>query len=290
MNDDYPSFGFSETSPDPPAITPEAEGEVECWRCGKFISAEMPTCPFCAAKLLRESLPDTTAPSAAAFAAQPVTRLFIVFSALLVISLAVGFFHQGMDYLSPHHPPPRQGQVVAETLILEAVDTLIVLLAWAWIGRCRPEPLPAPTRRLAVWVLAGPALGCMLILNLLYHWYLRQWLNMIPVDVIFARDKTYLGWWILAVCIQPAVIEELFFRYLSFGILRPVLGGQVTVWVTASMFAAAHIYVPLSLPVLFTLGVVLGYARLGSGGVWLPIILHFLHNAAVLSLNGHFFN
>jgi uncharacterized protein len=289
MNDDLPTFGLSESPTDLPAITPGAEGEVECWRCGKFVPTKKPSCPFCAAKLDRESLTAATA-SPAIFAEQPVTRLFIVFSVLLGISLAVGLFHQGAEYFSPQHQQPRQGEVVAEMLILEAVDTLLILLSWMWIGRCRPELQPGHTRRLATWVLSGPALAGILVINILYHWYLRRWLHMVPIDVIFARDKTYLGWWILAICIQPAVVEELFFRYLAFGVLRPLLGGQTTVWVTAAMFASAHVGVPLSLPVLFTLGVVLGYARLGSGGVWLPVILHFLHNAAILVLNGRFFN
>jgi uncharacterized protein len=291
MNDDFQFLGPGEAATDPPAMTPGIEGEIECWRCGKIVSAQKPACPFCSAKLVRESFPVPTAQPPADLSAQPWTRLFIVFSVLLGISLVVGLVHRGAEYISPQHQqPPQQGEAVAEILILEALDTLIILFSWAWIGRCRSEPQPEPTRRLATWLLSAPALACILVLNILYHWYLRRWLSLVPIEVIFARDKTYLGWWILAICIQPAIVEEFFFRYLSFNVLRPLIGGQTTVWVTAAMFASAHIYAPFSLPVLFTLGVVLGYTRLGSGGILLPMILHFLHNAAVLVLNGQFFN
>jgi membrane protease YdiL (CAAX protease family) len=48
------------------------------------------------------------------------------------------------------------------------------------------------------------------------------------------------------------------------------------------MFAMAHIYNPLGLPYLFLAGVVFGLARV-YGGLLLPMILHFLHNLAVMA-------
>ena len=67
------------------------------------------------------------------------------------------------------------------------------------------------------------------------------------------------------------------------------MGGNAVVWITAVMFAAAHVGVPLSMPVLFVLGVLLGYARLASGSIYLPMVLHFLHNAVVMALNANRF-
>ncbi len=56
-----------------------------------------------------------------------------------------------------------------------------------------------------------------LLLNMAYHWFLLQWLNIVPAREIFAHDTNYLGWWLAAICFQPAIVEELFFRGLAFG-------------------------------------------------------------------------
>ncbi len=90
--------------------------------------------------------------------------------------------------------------------------------------------------------------------------------------------------WFLAVCVQPALMEELFFRYLALGVLRSSVGVHTAVLVTSVMFAMAHIGAPLGLPVLFVLGIGLGYARVASGGMLLPMAMHFLHNAAVMAI------
>ncbi len=50
------------------------------------------------------------------------------------------------------------------------------------------------------------------------------------------------------------------------------------------MFALAHLYNPLGLPFLLLMGIMLGYARAYSGGLLLPMLMHFGHNFAVLFL------
>ena len=138
------------------------------------------------------------------------------------------------------------------------------------------------------WVLAAPVLALLLLFNALYHQVLRQQFGVAPQVVPYARGNLLMVW-VLVICLQPAVIEELFFRFLMFGCLRSVMGGNAVVWITAVMFAAAHIFMPLSIPVLFVLGIFLGYARLASGSIYLPIVLHFVHNAVVMVLNANRF-
>jgi membrane protease YdiL (CAAX protease family) len=67
------------------------------------------------------------------------------------------------------------------------------------------------------------------------------------------------------------------------------MGGNAVVWVTALMFALAHIGAPLSMPVLFVMGLLFGYARWASGSLYLPMFLHFVHNAAVMAMNANGF-
>ena len=51
------------------------------------------------------------------------------------------------------------------------------------------------------------------------------------------------------------------------------------------IFGMAHLGNVPGWPVLMLLGAGLGYARVYSGGLTLPILLHFLHNFAVLLID-----
>ena len=77
---------------------------------------------------------------------------------------------------------------------------------------------------------------------------------------------------------------------------RSILDGEITPPIAALsqldlpesfgplFFAAAHLGQLIAFPVLFLLGGLLAYARVYSGGLALPMVLHFLHNFAVLFL------
>jgi membrane protease YdiL (CAAX protease family) len=142
-------------------------------------------------------------------------------------------------------------------------------------------------KKAAAWIGFSVILAGLLLLNVAYHHFLRQIAPAVQMDRETFGEGAIFWLWCVAICLQPAVVEELFFRYLSLGALRSVVGVHSAVWLSAMMFALAHIYVPLSLPVLFCLGVGLGYARVASGGMALPMVLHLLHNAAVMYLQSH---
>jgi membrane protease YdiL (CAAX protease family) len=91
-------------------------------------------------------------------------------------------------------------------------------------------------------------------------------------------------WLVLAICVQPAIFEELFFRYLTLGHLRSVTGVHGAVWVSSLIFGLAHLGVPLSIPMLVVVGVVLGYARVWSGSLLLPMLMHAAHNLVIVYL------
>ena len=86
---------------------------------------------------------------------------------------------------------------------------------------------------------------------------------------------------IATTCVQPAFVEEFFFRYLILGVLRRHCGVHGAVHVSAAMFAICHVHVLLSMPYLFAVGVFFGYARVASRSMVLPVSLHFLHNLIV---------
>jgi membrane protease YdiL (CAAX protease family) len=155
-----------------------------------------------------------------------------------------------------------------------------VIAALVCVGRSPLPPVPVG-QRVAAWMAGVPVLIALLGIGHLYTTIIRSIVG--PAFQPPAVEITFLT--VLLVCVQPAVIEELFFRYVAFGAVHRATGLHTTVWVTAVMFAAAHIYNPLGMPYLFLAGVVLGYARVW-GGLALPVILHFLHNLAVLAIEG----
>lgn len=270
-------------------VLPEASAAlptIACWRCGKDVLADVSRCPYCQALLTRESDTIPERPPLDQHA-QSLTRLLGFFAAMLGISVVAGMIQHLNAAVTPNRPPKPE-EMLAIFVILEAVDTVLILAAWAWIGMQYREPSRSLSHRASAWVLTLPMLALALLFNVGYHHVLRQEFGVASDPIEFA-DGRLLTAWVLAICLQPAVMEELFFRYLMFGALRSVMGGNAVVWVTAVMFAAAHVGVPLSMPVLFVLGVLLGYARLTSGSIYLPMVLHFLHNAVVMVLNANCF-
>ena len=164
---------------------------------------------------------------------------------------------------------------------------MLIVIAYLVAAGSFQEQQYSFARRCMAWAFSMPFLAAMLCFNAAYHQLLISWLNLDVIRPDVIKDNSLLVWWAVAICVQPAVMEELFFRHLMFGSLRAVMGGHSVVWITAVMFAAAHVGVPLSLPVLFVLGVFLGYARLASGSLYLPIVLHFMHNACVMAIEGN---
>ena len=217
----------------------------------------------------------------------PVRPLMITmgfFAALMTVSFAqVCYTLLTADQSPTQTTEQTRGALVNELMIFEGVDSVLVLVCLATAG------LPLARRAVAdpftAWLVAGPALVVMLGVNIGYTLALRGLAGAdadeMPIDVDLAA-----GWIaILLVCIQPAVMEELFFRYLLLGHLRSHLGLHGAVWVSSIIFGMAHLGNPIGWPVLILLGAGLGYSRVASGSLALPIALHFLHNLAVLVAN-----
>ena len=184
--------------------------------------------------------------------------------------------------------PNIRDTMITQTALVEVLDSTLVVVGLLIVGR--PLVRSAVGTRLPTWAVALPGLLLLLAVNLGYHQALR-WLvmqgadpdpNELPIPEIGFRD----GWIaILLICVQPAVIEELFFRYMLYGHLRPHIGLHAAVWVSSVIFGMAHLGAIAGWPVLILLGAGLGYARVYSGGLALPILLHFLHNIAVLGID-----
>jgi uncharacterized protein len=169
-------------------------------------------------------------------------------------------------------------------LVLQLVDAVVVL-AWAAASWTSLRPVLTVVGPVRWSALAVPAAGGTVLLAWTLTTAAHRWLGFELIEIVNEFRSAGHGWpmLVLAVCLQPAVIEELAFRGLIFTSLGRILDGRETIVVTALMFAVLHLAVP-SMPHLFVMGLVLGWLRLRSGSLLPCILLHFCHNAASLAL------
>ncbi len=260
----------------------EAPPKRACWRCGKSVDAGLPKCPYCAAAVAS----DSPRVQSAAITSVPGNSLFpilVVYGILLALSVVLALaVRVALDRPAGAGPAPKDE--LTATLVMEGIDAVVVLGALAYIRPRGVLPRKSISDKALAWLAFLPVFAGLLAMNFAYHWFLRSIAGVDPVESNVFKDPDLLPGWILAICIQPAIIEELYFRYLALGGLRTVVGMHAAVILSAVMFGMLHLFVPLSIPMLIVLGIGLGYARVYSGGLALPIVLHFLHNAAVMML------
>jgi membrane protease YdiL (CAAX protease family) len=280
-----------------PTATPNEEQPPPLPRLVRPTVIEPPPIPLTLAELprARRAEPPVVRPAARRITAYPrqvasVVPLLVTlgaFAGMMAVSFGQGvyaLFHE------PDLPNLSEAQIkdrlVNEMLVFEGLDTAIVVLGILIAGR--PLARAAAGTRLAAWALAMPGFVLLLGINLGYHQLLKWLVNPYQdpnEPQIIDIGLTDGAWAILLVCVQPAVVEEVFFRFLLLGHLRPHLGTHGAVWLSAVIFGMAHLGNIPGWPVLVLLGAGLGYARVYSGGLALPILLHFQHNFAVLLID-----
>ena len=267
---------FGERPLQPVEQRDEIPAVIDCWRCGKSVDAQSASCPFCAARLR-----ETTRPAQRAIASDDAfVRMLCFFGGLLAVSVGHGLILFGFASAGQLEEPAPEA-VLMQIGIFELISTGVVLAALVAV-RVPSEPRPDFRQRVTAWVVAWPLLAASLAINVGYHWWLRKGLGIPAIESEFAGRFDLLPWVVLLLCVQPAIFEELFFRYTAVNVLQTALRPATVILLSSVMFGLAHIGVPLSIPVLITLGIVLGWMRHASGSVLLPILMHFVHNAVVV--------
>jgi CAAX protease family protein len=265
-----------------------------CWRCGKWVDLRASACPVCRAAIRaqpapgayyhRDARPFPEQPLAAESVPQPIKAILWMFAIMLGTSVVQAWWLR--DGSGIEHLPAKEQQrvLLQQLLVFEGMDTFLVVIALTWASR------PLRLRRTdgqyaAAWLAAGPMLALLLGINWTYHEFLRKAIGQPPfIEYIELDVRSNPAPIIFAVCVWPAIVEELFFRYLALTHLRSVMGVHGAVWVSSVMFGMAHIHVPLSIPILILVGAGLGYMRVWSGGLAIPMLMHAVHNAVVLYL------
>jgi membrane protease YdiL (CAAX protease family) len=266
MPDGSPGY-YEEFAPPPEPVPPRVS--VKCWRCGLSIHAET-ICINCDAQPRHW----TTAQQPVAATSPPPRVLGMILAYVLFLMTSL------IWAAVLHSKTERSDDFVDDgVVVMEFIDLVFTLSLFICLGRFHVRK-PQRTVRLAAWLLA-PAVS--LGIYWLAHWYVSRLRDYIDAHWLNVEAHwTFSPFYVAVVAVQPAIVEELFFRYFAFGALRQVTNVHSAVFLSALMFALAHLYNPLGLPILFLMGLVLGYARAASGGLLLPMLMHFSHNCAIL--------
>lgn len=279
-----------------PVAAAVAAAAVACPRCGETAVPVANCCPWCGKWLVgpppappRESAPEPDPeddwhddraaeryeryePPAARRGPAPLVVVFAAYG-LLIVSLL------GFAVLSVAAGFESEAELHTGLFAVSLFNALLTAGALALVWG--PAQQPAPGRaRLPAWALAGPALAALLVLNLGYITFLREALR--PFGVAQGEALRLTAVTVLLVCAAPAVVEEVFFRQMMLGVFRRSMGLHTSVWLTALLFAVAHLGNPLGMPYLFLAGAAFGYAR-ACGGLSLAVLAHFAHNFAVVA-------
>jgi membrane protease YdiL (CAAX protease family) len=170
---------------------------------------------------------------------------------------------------------------------------------WRSYDPQRQERLPAPREDFltsvrwnmpdgvtALGLLAGGAV--LAFLSGLFTSLFQKWIpKTLPIDEMFRdRNSAYLLA-LFGVLVAP-LIEELFFRGFLYPVLAKYLGTQVSIVLTAALFAVihqgqlAHAWVPLAW--LFVVGIILTTVRARTKSVANSVLIHIAYNATLFTL------
>ncbi len=88
---------------------------------------------------------------------------------------------------------------------------------------------------------------------------------------------------ILLICVFPAVLEEIAFRGLLQHWLQAALRPLLAIALASALFTVLHFSI-VSSPYLFLVGMLLGWTKYKAGSLYPGMVIHFLHNLAVIEI------
>ncbi|GAA4111587.1 hypothetical protein GCM10022393_09410 [Aquimarina addita] len=142
------------------------------------------------------------------------------------------------------------------------------------------------------------AVLAMIIIPLITGVTVYYGIEILNTTIFDESSNTYLGyvmypnpifWAIFFTTITPPIFEELVYRGFLFNQLQKITSIRVTIILTAFIFALAHFSI-ISLLWIFPFGLLLGYIRHKYKTLWLGMIIHFIHNLIVLSLDYYYYD
>ena len=199
---------------------------------------------------------------------------------LAVIVLSSGIDPKTLDINSPL----MQGTIKVATLLAPICGALFSILVLRWVvGKDWPRRigLRMPNLEHVVLVLiAFPAFE--VVVSLIEPIIVRKLPGIFNMDELMKTLNSW-PWWlsVTAIAIGPGISEELWCRgFLGWG-LSARYGFPTGVVLTSFLFGLIHIH-PQQAIVAMLLGSLLHLIYLCTRSLWVPILLHFLHNALLV--------
>lgn len=286
---------------------------VACWRCGLLIAVG-PPCRFCKAKPKEASLSGVIVEPAVTpnnfmeggeqsntaespryeiyldeplhegkvanpkgaerkYEGKKLLRMLTYYFITLFISILWTII------LASNHKKMNEKEIQYCLITVQVLDGLLACGMFYAIGFV-PIKKPSGSNRALSWCLAPFASVLMFLLMTGYVHWLRSLFH--GPDWMRPEPEKFSYLLVFTAAVMPALMEEFFFRYFALGTLQKFTHVHSAVAISSFMFAFAHLYNPLGVPMLFLMGLALGYARVWSGGLLLPMLMHFAHNFMVI--------
>lgn len=267
------------------SAVPESAPVIACQRCQRHSPESAERCLYCDAllpgrvprpRVIRAShIPESTH--------RGVSWLFWIFTLQLLVNVGISWYLRGQpdDKPLPEHVVRESAMALT---VAEVFDAVLVIVAAITCSRFIEVPSDLGRKRRMGWNLGLPLLALLLLINIGYHMLLMTMAGIEPEGDLLMQSGHHQIWLLVLMCVQPAIIEELFFRRLVFDFFRAHTTIGTAAFASAAMFAAAHTGGFLSIPYLALFGFTMAWLRWMTGSLTLPIILHFLHNL-LISLN-----
>ena len=207
------------------------------------------------------------------------------------LALAIGWicFYMESQFVAVFASFLLGNALTADLLILMiavwgALPVVLFSLGSNWHRLWKPSAAPWRT-------LAASFAGCVLsilIADMVYDQLLTFVTGSHLADqstrALFSKAKDASPWIALTtIGLVLPVAEEILFRGYLFDALRKRWPDATTIIVTALAFAAIHFQLA-QFPLLFAMGLALGWARMKTGSLRLPVLLHAANNSLVMLL------
>ncbi len=127
-------------------------------------------------------------------------------------------------------------------------------------------------------LLLVPLLG----INYTYHHLFFSGVGLEGDGLHYQSLFAHPAGWILFLCVTPAITEEIGFRGLIQEWLEKAISPWKAIALTSALFSVAHFAI-LSAPYLALAGFLFGWVKWRTGSLYPAMVLHFLHNYAVVA-------
>ena len=177
------------------------------------------------------------------------------------------------------------GDLIASTALWSGLvgTALILCTGYLWKRRGIVHLLglrPAPARQFMLWTAVFLLLAA--VLELLMRAMPSFQTDFMERVLASNTDRVLLA---LGVGLMAPIFEEFLLRGLLLGSIRHITDAHSAIALTAGVFTIMHLQYDWTVMLLILpLGIALGYARVRSGSIWVPVLLHVINNMATVLL------